>query len=104
MQKRQDLVQMIQEKSCTIAVAARRLNIIQSTARMIVSKYHKTGTFPIKHFVKRPLRTPSVPPALTLPPEVSPPQLQQKDDSPETPLARKSSPSDSEVVKAEVKV
>ena len=88
---------MLEEKHCTIAVAARRLNIIQSTARNIVSKYHKTGTFPIKKFVKRPLKTT---PVTELPPK----QLLKSEEPASTPITPFQNSADKENVKVEVKL
>ena len=46
---------MVLEDHQTIACAARRLTIKPSTARMILNKFKRTGTYPIKNF-KKPMK------------------------------------------------
>ena len=46
---------MVIEKEQTIACAARRLGLKPSTARMILNKFKKTGTYPMKNF-KKPIK------------------------------------------------
>jgi hypothetical protein len=46
---------MVIENHQTIACAARRLGLKASTARMILNKYKKIGSYPMKKF-KKPLK------------------------------------------------
>lgn len=48
MQKRQDLVRMVLHERKLIAMVARRLSLKLPTARLIINKFLKTGTFTVK--------------------------------------------------------